>query len=176
MSDEHEYGDRIAAARILYEGTNGMTMTDLAAETELPLRELKSASREQGWRKKLETKHGGATPDAVKASQLVKQQAEAVRSTAVEADNTIAGVISELVPTDMEALLTRHRKEWAVARGMSAEALQLRTSNPAMAFERAKMAKITAETLKLVQDGERKAHGIDSGDSGAGSVVVIDRG
>jgi hypothetical protein len=51
----------------------------------------------------------------------------------------------------------------------------LRTEDTAKAFDRAKLAKITAETLMIVQNGERKAWGLDVGELPAGAVVVIER-
>ena len=59
------------------------------------------------------------------------------------------------------------------------EALQQAAKNDvAGAFERAKLAKITAETLTLVQVGECRAYGINH-DARAGdgqTVVVVERG
>lgn len=149
-------------------------MGDLAEQTGLALRILKGAARDEGWRKKLETKHGGATPDAAQAAELVKKHA-ATQELVAEEDNQTASVIGEIVPSELDALLQRHRMEWAAPRAMSAEAVRMRNTDPTKSFERAKLAKITAETLKLVQDGERKAHGIDAGDVPPGSVVVIER-
>ncbi|MNN40803.1 hypothetical protein D3C76_1883940 [compost metagenome] len=51
----------------------------------------------------------------------------------------------------------------------------MRETDPIKAMERAKLGKILAETLKLTQDGERKAYGIDVGELPAGQVVVIER-
>lgn len=65
-------------------------------------------------------------------------------------------------------VIERHRDEWRIVRGLSAEAVQGRD------FEKAKLAKITGETLKLLQDGERKAWGLDVGENAP--PVVIDRG
>lgn len=67
-------------------------------------------------------------------------------------------------------IIERHRKEWSVSRGLVGEAVKGRD------FERAKLAKITSETLKIIQDGERKAWGLDAADTPSGpSVVVIER-
>lgn len=66
----------------------------------------------------------------------------------------------------------RHRKEWGIPRSLLNEAIKARD------LERAKLSKLTAETLKLCQDGERKAWGMDepeandSGDSGVVTVVI----
>ena len=52
------------------------------------------------------------------------------------------------------AVINRHREEWTRHQAIIDEAI---ASND---FERAKLAKITAETLKIRQEGERKAWGI----------------
>lgn len=48
----------------------------------------------------------------------------------------------------------RHKAEWERHKAIMDEALQNAD------FDRAKLAKITAETLKIRQDGERRAWGI----------------
>lgn len=53
------------------------------------------------------------------------------------------------------AVIRRHRAEWEEHKAIIAEALATND------FEKAKLAKITAETIRLRQDGERKAWGID---------------
>jgi len=70
------------------------------------------------------------------------------------------------------AVLDRHRAEWSAPRKISYEAIKDRN------FEKAKLAKITAETLMLIQTGERKAYGMDTKETPKddGSVIVIDRG
>lgn len=68
------------------------------------------------------------------------------------------------------SLLERHRNEWNMARKIAYEAAQNRD------FEKAKLAKITTETLRNIQEGERKAWGLDAGDSLGDKVIVIDRG
>lgn len=75
------------------------------------------------------------------------------------------------------AVLDRHRKEWSAPRKLAYDAIQKANSNPAEAFERAKLAKITAETLQIVQVGECRAYGLDQSARGAdgGTVVVVER-
>jgi hypothetical protein len=64
-------------------------------------------------------------------------------------------------------LLVKHRGEWNVARGLLQHSLGRNPDGsrgqPDMGL--AKQAKVTAETLKLIQDGERKAYGLDTGDA-----------
>lgn len=67
------------------------------------------------------------------------------------------------------AVLERHRKEIDGPRKLVYQAIQSGD------LEKAKLAKAIAETLRIAQELERKAWGLDAGDGGA-SVIVIDRG
>lgn len=179
MSD-NDFEQQLAAARILYENTRGLTMAALAEKTGIAKRTLSRASREQGWAKKwapsgVESSQAGQDV-AVIAAHFEKKAEERANAPAPVEPTPVADTISEPLPSELEALLQRHRREWAAPRAMSAEALKVRDSDPVRAFEKAKLAKITAETLKLVQDGERKAHGLDVGvDVPKDRVVVIER-
>ncbi len=53
------------------------------------------------------------------------------------------------------AKVHQHQEEWEANKAVSDEAILKRD------FELAKLAKITAETIKIRQDGERKAFGLD---------------
>ena len=77
--------------------------------------------------------------------------------------------LSRMSPDQRAQVLDRHRREWAAPRKLSYEAVQSRD------FEKAKLAKITAETLQIIQANERKAWGIEQGD-GDSNVFVIERG
>lgn len=66
------------------------------------------------------------------------------------------------------AVITRHKAEWEEHSRHIAEALREGD------FEKAKLAKITAETLKIRQEGERKAWGIhDKSDTGLDGKLEI---
>lgn len=58
-------------------------------------------------------------------------------------------------------VLARHRQEWKQVATLRQEALRDRAANPGPSFERAKLAKITAEMTSIQQAGERKAWGLD---------------
>jgi hypothetical protein len=58
-------------------------------------------------------------------------------------------------------VIARHRKEWLIVAGLRSEALQHRLNDPKNSFEKAKLAKITAEMTQIQQNGERKAWGLD---------------
>lgn len=59
------------------------------------------------------------------------------------------------------AVLARHRDEWRKIIELRREALEHRAQNLPDSFERAKLAKITAEITMIQQGGERKAWGLD---------------
>lgn len=77
------------------------------------------------------------------------------------------------VAIDMRAtILGRHRKELDGARNLVYEAIKSKD------FDKAKLGKITAEALVIIQNGERKAWGLDAEEreNAGGSVkVVIER-
>ena len=57
-------------------------------------------------------------------------------------------------PKPWTAVITRHQREWDRHQALIDEALSEGS------FDKAKLAKITAETIKIRQEGERKAWGI----------------
>ncbi len=61
------------------------------------------------------------------------------------------------------AVVRRHRQEWLQVVKLRQEALAEREADAKDAFERAKLAKITAEMTAIQQAGERKAWGLDDG-------------
>lgn len=58
-------------------------------------------------------------------------------------------------------VLVHHRGEWTPITAMVKEVIDTRDSDPTGAFSKAKLAKTAAETLKIKQDGERRAWGMD---------------
>lgn len=83
-------------------------------------------------------------------------------------------------------VLTRHRHEWRIARGLLQEAVRSRD------FGKGKLAKIVSEGLQIIQNGERKAYGLDQPEAtppggqatirvvvereGAAPAVTVERG
>lgn len=174
MSDANDFDTRIAAARTMYEGTHGLTMAELSAISGIPKRQLTIYQRDQNWQKRLETKHGGATDEALEARAMLEGQAktQAEQSAAVV---DAAGELTDPLPTEHEALLARHKKELNVPRALMQQGINLSGAGNAMqAFEKLKQAKISAETLTLIHNAERKAHGIDKPDGN--HTVVLERG
>ena len=81
------------------------------------------------------------------------------------AEDKVAGIVAGCDPKKkaealnraadaVAAVMIRHKAEWERHQSLIAEALE------AGDFDKAKLAKITAETLKIRQEGERRAWGI----------------
>lgn len=167
---------RIADARAIYEGTHQLTMNELAEVTGIPKRVLASHSRAESWVKQVKE---GQNSDA---RQAVERFAE-WRALALEVAAAPRGEATEVVPDlarpmvedALSKLLERHKHELMAPRAISAEAIKIRNSDPDGAFQKAKLAKITAETLDLLHKAERRAWGIDDRETPQGSVIVIER-
>lgn len=174
--------DRVAAARVLYESTPGMTLAETAKQVGVGKSTLERYANKQGWKKNYGK---NLAPEQVSEMTAAAQEAadkfnRKMSDFGPEATAEAREVVTQELVRDATidvraAMLDRHRREWAAPRAMSSEAVRARDTDPLKAFERAKLAKITAETLKIIQDGERKAHGIDVGELPPGSVVVIER-
>lgn len=174
--------ERRAAARALFEGQPGATCETVAAETGVPVGTVRRWKAEGGWKPTIR-----ALPDLsvragelankfkVRMSELGKPLDDAVA--AEEASREIATGFAVDVRADV---LDRHRKEWAAPRKIAYDAIKQGTEGKDVpgAFERAKLAKITSETLTLIQAGECRAYGInhDARGADARTLVVVERG
>lgn len=156
----------------MYEGIPGSTCESVAAEIGVPVGTVRRWKAEQGWIPAVRalpelSARAGALADSFKRkmSELGKPLDDEVA--AAEAARELS---AELV-TDVRAqVIDRHRKEWAAPRKIAYEAIQRSD------FERAKLAKISAETLTLIQAGECRAYGIKPDDKGnERTVVVVER-
>lgn len=169
------------AARALYEGEPGSTCLSVATELKVPVgtvRRWKSEDAAQGvmWKSVARTIHdlsgrAGALANTfeTKMSELGKPMSDEV------AVQEAAKEVSIGFATDVRAaILDRHRKEWAAPRALAYKAMKGEGN-----FEVAKLAKISAETLTLIQAGECRAYGMDQAARGADAnktLVLIDRG
>lgn len=167
------------AARALYEGDLKISMQQVADEFGISAITVKRRSQEERWTKRVET---------------LADMSERAHHLADSAKNKLDAIGPELTgaaPQDAEAakaevqkqvtieagaearakVIERHRGEWAAPRQIAYEAIKNRD------FDRAKLAKISSETLTLIQAGERKAWGIDRQGEGDGkpAVVIIER-
>lgn len=171
MSDNGELVNRLADAREIYEGTHGMTMFELAEVTGMDRAVLAAQSRHDGWRKKVKN---GVTDEAEAATRRFAEWKSLVAKMTANppVDNSIE--LASTNPGDpLAVLLENHRKEWMAPRALAREAFNLRNTNPGAAFDRARLSKIMAEQMEIVQKGERRAWGIEDKDGPQGSVVIV---
>ena len=154
-----------AAARALWEGDPNITKQQVAEEVGVPPRAVERWSHAEGWAKRQadmsERAHAAADNYRGKLSDLgpeitTDQQKQAETEAAEETAVQLRAQVLE-----------RHRKEWNAPRKLSYDAVKAKN------FDQMKMAKITAEALTLIQNGERKAWGIDSGPDGNQKVTVV---
>lgn len=174
--------DARAAARAIYEATPGATCGLVHRELggKVPESTIRRWKAEDGWKSVARTvsdlpARAAALANSfkVRMSELGKPLSDEVAAQEASRDVSVQHAV------DIRAgVLDRHRKEWSAPRKLAYDAIQLSNKGDQTgAFERAKLAKITAETLQIVQVGECRAFGLNEAARGAdgGTVVVIDR-
>ncbi|ECB1886282.1 hypothetical protein EVG80_15665 [Salmonella enterica subsp. enterica serovar Mississippi] len=154
--------ERVAAARALYEANPEKRLSDIAEETGISLITIKRYSASQGWRKAPFT-------DFDKLTERYKENLPE-NPTPVDHEAAAELIVKEQALEERQRVLERHREELNLPRKLAYQAVQ--TNN----FETAKLAKISSETLRNVQDMERKAWGIDKSGGENNITVVIERG
>ena len=176
-----DMASRRAAARALFEGQPGATIDTVAAEVGVEPKLIRAWKAEGKWVVATKAAAGLSARAAELANNFKVRMSQigTPLSDEVAAAEAAREVGQEFAVDVRAEVLSRHRKEWAAPRKVAYEALQQAAKNDvAGAFERAKLAKITAETLTLVQVGECRAFGL-SHDARAGdgqTVVVVERG
>lgn len=170
----------MAAARAMFEGTPGATCQSVADESGIPVGTVRRWKAQYGWKSAART-----IPDlAGRAGQLANTfKVKMTELGKPLSDDAAAAEVAREVSTQhavevRAAVLDRHRKEWSAPRKLAYEAIQQAgRGDVAGGFEKAKLAKITAETLQIVQVGECRAFGLnhDARGSDGGTVVVIER-
>ena len=176
-----DMASRRAAARALFEGQPGATIDTVAAEVGVEPKLIRAWKAEGKW--VVSTK--AAAGLSARAAELANNFKVRMSQIGTPLSDEVAAAeaareVGQEFATDIRAeVLARHRRAWAAPRKVAYEALQQAAKNDvAGAFERAKLAKITAETLTLVQVGECRAFGLNH-DARAGdgqTVVVVERG
>lgn len=101
---------------------------------------------------------------ATERAKAVLADGEAAKAKQAE---ELAGQTVELAVNMRATILGRHREELEGSRKIVYEAIQKKN------FDMAKLGKITAETLVIVQNAERKAWGLDVEEKDTGKVKVI---
>lgn len=171
ISPEHD--ELRLQAQALWESSPKSTLKVVAEQLSLPEKTVRGWMRKYGWRR-VQSKD---LPElAQKAADTYKQNLSTLgpEITLEQRDEAASKAIEVTAGEMRAAVIDRHRKEWGSARKLSYEAMQKRD------FNLAKLAKISAETLLLVQSGERKAWGLDvkEGDKGQeedDDPIVIER-
>lgn len=169
-----------AAARALFEATPGMTIDRIAGEIG-----VKSATIRQ-WKHRDAAAGAPWRPAAIRlpmlgglAGELANRFEMRMSELGRPLDDEAAArevalqVANEHAISVRAQVIDRHRREWAGPRKLVYEAA--RTGD----LDRARLGKMMAEALDLVQRGERRSFGLDDAACSAdaqGVLVVVDRG
>jgi hypothetical protein len=174
--------DLMAAARVIYEGQPYSTHASVGAEVGIPMYWVRRWCRLQEWKKSKVGIPDMSSRAATLANSFQKKMSDlgkpmddvtaAAEAAAEFSRDTAIGVRARV--------LDRHRTEWSAPRNIAYNAIKKATgptADVAAAFEMAKLAKITAETLSLVQAGECRAYGItaDAKSGDAPTAVLVER-
>ena len=145
-------------ARKKWEVGPALNFVDIAKELGVTRQAVQRRAKREGWTRRATTRE-----------VVEKAHVKADRSTA-DLHDVSDRKLTE-VAVDLRAkVLERHRKEWDGVRQRVYEAL--RSGD----FDRAKLGKISAESIRIIQDGERKAWGLDVPAEQSGEVrVVVER-
>ena len=181
--------ERWLEQRVRWEADPTYTGAAVAAEMGVSAAAVSQRMKREGWERVADPKELArraadradkamareAAREAAKvvAERVASEAVDGVKARAVEAEVERRDQTADLA-VDMRArILERHRKELDAPRNIMYAAI--REGN----FEKAKLAKITSETVKILQDAERKAWNLDAENEGGasdGSVrVVIER-
>lgn len=163
--------DSWAKFRALWEADPTMSQRDLAELAGVSQVAVQKRIKKEGWQKVSDQgdlarrAYDKADKAAIKGGDAlpVVQGAAAEHPDAVTAPSGVAAATA----VELRAkVIERHRKEWDGARNNVYKAIQNAD------FEKAKLGKITAEALKIIQDGERKAWGLDKDEADKKELVV----
>ena len=166
--------ERYAAARIMYEATPGMTYAKLAEETGISWRSLEERGRKEGWAKRHLLPPQGLTEAAQELADTYTGKLQEY-GPELSPEQKQAALQETVIETAVELraqLIERHRREWGAIRQMVYEGIKKREYGDV-----AKLAKISAETLQIIQSNERKSWGIEkqNPDGDAKMTIVIER-
>lgn len=153
-----------AAAKVLYE-SGKMTVKQVAAEIGISSRTVERWAAADGWERVKPTPEMTERAHRV-ASKLADTPENA---TPEQRQNALAAVTEDEVVAQRADLITRHRTEWRVIGGLITESVKERN------IDRAKLAETLARSMKLKQDGERRAWGLEAGEGDQKVHVIIER-
>lgn len=166
--------DRYGAARAMYEGQPGATCATVAEACGVPWPTVKRWKAQFGWKAAVKALPALSAQAAILADRMKVKMSELGKplDDDVAAHEASRELATEFAVDVRAQVLDRHRKEWAAPRKIIYDAIK------AGDFEKAKLAKISSETLTLIQGGECRAYGITLEAKGADAqtVVVVERG
>ena len=185
MAQGKDEGAKWIEARARWEAEPKLTYGDLAESLGISKQAVSQHAKKWGWAKRLDMPTIAARAHE-KADRAIEQNpvgssesesdvyaranfSPSVVRAPLSADATPeeAHQVAADAAVDARAeLLTRHRREWTVVRNLAYLAIKEKD------LTRARTAKTAAEAVKTIQDGERKAWGLDTGDDGPVKVVV----
>lgn len=155
--------DQWTIVRQKYETDPRLSFADLASQFGVSKQAIHKRATAERWERVVSLAEL-ATRAQTKADRLVDGEVDAARLTSIRETG-----IDEAA-SRRAAVLDRHRKEADGPRKLVYQALQ------SCDIEKAKLAKIVAESLRIVQELERKAWGLDVGDAQGGErLIVIER-
>lgn len=173
--------EKLVEARKLWEGKPYSDFNSVAAEAGVLPYWVRRWKREGGWAKASQAVPGFSGMVAAAADNMKVRMSELGKplDDGVATQEAAKEAALEFAVDVRAQVLDRHRREWSAPRKIAYDAIQQSgKGDVAGAFERAKLAKISAETLTLIQSGECRAFGINHETRAADSqtVVVVERG
>lgn len=177
-------------ARARWEAEPQMTFSDVAVLLGISKQAVAKHAQRFGWRQRLDMPtliakaHAKADEEIVRSMERDADASHAETPRVVAPGPVFAGLSRPVLPADAPPkqahqitsaaaidaraeLLTRHRREWGAVRNLAYDAIKSKD------LDKARTAKTAAEAVKTIQDSERKAWGLDSGDDGPVKVTVI---
>jgi hypothetical protein len=175
-----------AQARAVWEADPKVNFVHIAAEFNVTKQAVALRAKKDGWQKQADMPHivreahraadaksKPPTPIGKKGAAAEPAEKPKIERTApamLPTPQDRAEAVNRAVDHRAE-LLSRHRAEWEDVRRIVQAAVDLED------FDKAKLGKITSEATKIIQEGERKAWGIDQdqGDDKSKTTIVIER-
>ncbi len=184
MAKEKITPEQWAVSRAAWESDPKITHGQIGESLGVSKQAVAKKAKEQGWQKRFNiadvTSRAYQVADGIR--EEIKPQTRPACAPPVVASEPKSEAPTDLSPFELQqlaeadavakraAVLERHRVETNAPRQMVYSALKANDT------ERGKLAKIAAETLKILQECERKAWGFDREGEGQKLTVVIDRG
>ena len=167
-----------AAARARWESDPQITLSAVALETKIGIATLNRWKKKDKWEKRV-NQVSRVAPVIADINDKIEKNISNSGSPDTPENRQKAAIHvaeSELVRKQNE-LLERHKQEWNGPRKVLYEALTNKADlKDGDVFNKLKIAKIATEALRNIQDGERKAYGIDKplpGPDNEGDVFII---